>query len=84
MTRWEDLDRAIQAEGGVVPCQNAPDLFFEFEQERSNSFLMARELCSLCPVKDLCLQYALDNDEPFGLWGGMSTHERRRLKRRAA
>lgn len=84
MTSWYDLDRAIQEEGGVVPCQNAPDFFFETEGEHYRTFKLARELCSECPVKALCASYALDNDEPFGVWGGLTTRERRDLRRRAA
>jgi WhiB family redox-sensing transcriptional regulator len=34
-------------------------------------------------VKAECLSYALSNDERFGIWGGLSERERRRLKRAA-
>jgi WhiB family redox-sensing transcriptional regulator len=34
-------------------------------------------------VKAQCLEYALANDERFGIWGGLSERERRRLRRRA-
>ena len=30
-----------------------------------------------------CLEYALGSDERFGIWGGLSERERRRLKKRA-
>lgn len=82
-TSWNDLDDAIQDEGGVVPCQNAPDLFFDFDEDsvlQQNRYTMARQLCADCPVKMLCLAYALDNNEEFGVWGGLSPHERSRLK----
>jgi WhiB family redox-sensing transcriptional regulator len=32
-------------------------------------------------VREECLQYALDNSEKFGIWGGLSERERRRLRR---
>ena len=38
-------------------------------------------ICSGCEVKAECLEYALHKDERFGIWGGLSERERRRLKR---
>jgi WhiB family redox-sensing transcriptional regulator len=35
-------------------------------------------------VREDCLEYALDNGEKFGIWGGMSERERRRLRRARA
>lgn len=84
MTTREDLFRAIDDEGGVVPCQNAPDFFFETEKESPRTFKIARELCGACPIQNVCLSYALDNGEEFGVWGGLSARERRLLIRRAA
>ena len=34
-----------------------------------------RDMCAGCPVREACLQWALDNDE-YGFWGGTSTEER--------
>lgn len=34
-----------------------------------------------CPVRAECLQYAMDHDERFGIWGGESERARRRLRR---
>jgi WhiB family transcriptional regulator, redox-sensing transcriptional regulator len=31
-------------------------------------------------LKAECLEYALEHDERFGIWGGLSERERRRLK----
>ena len=36
-----------------------------------------------CDVRAECLEYALANDERFGIWGGLSERERRKLKKRA-
>ena len=35
----------------------------------------------VCRVRTQCLSWALANGEAFGVWGGMSERERRRLKR---
>ena len=41
-------------------------------------------MCRECDVKGICLQWAIDNNQDSGVWGGMSEEERRSLKRRAA
>ena len=43
----------------------------------------AKAVCQACQVREDCLEYALANDERFGIWGGMSERERRRLRRMA-
>ena len=55
-----------------------PDLFFP---ERGASTREAKEVCRGCVVRDDCLEFALVNGEKFGIWGGMSERERRRLRR---
>ena len=58
-----------------------PDLFFP---ERGASTREAKEVCRGCIVRDLCLEYALVNGEKFGIWGGLSERERRRIRRQRA
>jgi WhiB family transcriptional regulator, redox-sensing transcriptional regulator len=58
-----------------------PDLFFP---ERGASTREAKEVCRGCIVRDECLEYALANGEKFGIWGGLSERERRRLRRQRA
>jgi WhiB family redox-sensing transcriptional regulator len=36
----------------------------------------AKGICKECPVRQNCLEYALDNSERFGIWGGKSARER--------
>jgi WhiB family transcriptional regulator, redox-sensing transcriptional regulator len=55
-----------------------PDLFFP---ERGASTREAKEVCRGCVVREDCLEYALRNGEKFGIWGGMSERERRRIRR---
>ena len=35
-------------------------------------------------MRDECLEYALANGEKFGIWGGLSERERRKLRRQRA
>lgn len=55
-----------------------PDLFYP---ERGVSTREPKEVCRSCPAREECLEYALENGEKFGIWGGMSERERRRLRR---
>ncbi len=58
-----------------------PDLFFP---ERGASTKEAKAVCNGCEVRLECLEYALAHGEKFGIWGGMSERERRRLRRQRA
>ena len=72
-------DRAWQAQANCLGVD--PDLFFP---ERGASTREAKEVCRGCVVRNDCLEYALDNGEKFGIWGGLSERERRRLRRQRA
>ncbi len=67
--QWQD--RALCA-------QTDPEAFFP---EKGGSTREAKRICLGCEVRGECLEYALANDERFGIWGGLSERERRRLKR---
>jgi WhiB family redox-sensing transcriptional regulator len=67
--QWQD--RALCA-------QTDPEAFFP---EKGGSTREAKRICMGCEVRDACLDYALAHDERFGIWGGLSERERRRLKR---
>ena len=61
-------------------AQTDPEAFFP---EKGGSTREAKRICVGCEVKGECLEYALGQDERFGIWGGLSERERRRLKRAA-
>jgi WhiB family transcriptional regulator, redox-sensing transcriptional regulator len=75
--RWESEVPTWQRSANCLGVD--PDLFFP---ERGGSTREAKEVCRGCVVRQECLQYALDNSEKFGIWGGLSERERRRLRRR--
>lgn len=56
-----------------------PDLFFPAQ---GHSTRVAKQICASCPVRIECLAYALENNEPDGVWGGLDEGERRRVRRR--
>tara|TARA_B100000953_G_scaffold91549_1_gene74610 strand:- start:123 stop:437 length:315 start_codon:yes stop_codon:yes gene_type:complete len=71
-TDWKDYSNCLGVD---------PDLFFP---ERGASTREAKEVCRSCVVQNDCLEYALQNGEKFGIWGGMSERERRRIRRQRA
>jgi WhiB family redox-sensing transcriptional regulator len=75
----ENDDRAWQDQANCLGVD--PDLFFP---ERGASTREAKEVCRGCEVREQCLEYALANGEKFGIWGGLSERERRRLRRQRA
>ena len=75
-------DRQIREWQSRANCMGVdPDLFFP---ERGASTREAKEVCRGCVVREDCLEYALANGEKFGIWGGMSERERRRVRRARA
>ena len=59
-------------------CNGAPqEIFFT---ERGETKKRALSYCNVCPVRQECLDYALDNDERFGIWGGKSERQRRAIR----
>ena len=61
-------------------AQTDPEAFFP---EKGGSTREAKRICTTCEVRAECLEYALEHDERFGIWGGLSERERRRLERHA-
>jgi len=55
-----------------------PDLFFP---NRGASTRKAKQICSECTVQEHCLEYAIVNAEKFGIWGGLSERERRKIRK---
>ena len=61
-------------------AQTDPEAFFP---EKGGSTREAKKVCVGCDVRRECLEYALGHDERFGIWGGLSERERRKLKKLA-
>jgi WhiB family redox-sensing transcriptional regulator len=83
----DELTVDIGDDGATLPwqeqalcAQTDPEAFFP---EKGGSTREAKRVCGRCDVRGDCLSFALAHDERFGIWGGLSERERRRLKRRA-
>ena len=58
-------------------CKTAdPSLFFP---ERTHDVSQAKIICERCPVQGDCLEHSIENNEQYGVWGGMSERQRRKI-----
>lgn len=58
-------------------CQDTEIDFFSTRTEEKRK---AKALCNECPIKQICLQTALDNGERFGIWGAADEIELRKVQ----
>ena len=63
-----------------------PDLFFPVGTTGQALVQIARakEVCGECPVKNDCLEYALETNQDAGIWGGLDEEQRRAIRRQSA
>lgn len=76
-----DDDNPLAWQSDSLCAQTDPEAFFP---EKGGSTRDAKKICAACEVRTECLEYALGNDERFGIWGGLSERERRKLRKRAS
>lgn len=69
-SNWEELGRCREAD----PEQWYPEKGFPTRY--------AKAICRRCPVRARCLKNALDTREPWGIWGGLTEHERQAILRK--
>ena len=77
---WLDDERPWAA---FAACRDTdPEVFFAGADGGDTT--TARRICAGCPVAEECLQWAVTARASFGVWGGTTEQERRRLTRRSA
>lgn len=54
------------------------------EQGRFARIREAKTICQSCPEQAPCLAWALETDQPYGIWGGTTERERKNLRRNSA
>jgi WhiB family redox-sensing transcriptional regulator len=55
------------------------DVFFPVSDAHADE---AKAICATCPVREQCLEFALETRPAEGVWGGLTPIERHRLIRR--
>jgi WhiB family redox-sensing transcriptional regulator len=58
----------------TIPLAEADKLFFSESPKR---IAVAKNLCASCPITSKCLQFALDEEIEFGIFGGTTPQERK-------
>lgn len=77
-SKLDELPEPPEWMGDALCAQTDPEAFFP---EKGGSTRSAKRICGLCTVREECLEYAIANEERFGIWGGLSERERRRIVR---
>lgn len=78
-SNWKWQDQALCNQIG------GDDFFYE-DMERGEvkdaRIQRALAICAQCPVIDACRQFALDTEQNYGIWGGMTQEQRAKLRKK--
>jgi WhiB family redox-sensing transcriptional regulator len=77
--RADDLWQSRAACRGPQASVFFPPSHFERKEEKEARESRAKAICSTCPVRRPCLEYAVRIREPHGIWGGLNEMERKQL-----
>ncbi len=83
-----DADEILEWQESAA-CRDYDNLLFfgeegESELERQARETRAKAVCATCPVREPCLEFAMETNQKYGIWGGLTDKERASLKRRRA
>ncbi|GGM79424.1 transcriptional regulator WhiB2 [Longimycelium tulufanense] len=79
ITPWAAVGDMSWRQHGACAVSTNPDLWFPEGNHKSER--LAKVVCHNCPVKIPCLRWALNNKEKWGVWGGTTERERRRMQK---
>lgn len=77
---WQDIYKPAPWTKDAVCATVDRDLWFSPEVDPA-ALREAKRLCGECPARNPCLQHALEQDERWGVWGGLTTGERARMRK---
>lgn len=72
----DTLGRDTEWQDSALCAETDPEAFFP---EKGMPADEPKRVCRNCKVRAECLEYALEHGIRFGVWGGLSERERRRL-----
>ena len=77
---WQEAGACRDADLALFFSPDTEATGVEDAAERRRRLRQAKRVCGQCQVRLLCGRYALEHGEKFGVWGGLSETERRRLR----
>jgi hypothetical protein len=71
-----------QAQEIELGCRSFPDAYFMTGESEDDMSLnkLAISICNACPLQQLCLDYAMEANEAYGIWGGKTSSQRKRVR----
>lgn len=60
-----------------------PALWFPPRGTPISQIAKAKAICRQCPIRQKCLDYALYHGDRYGIWGGTTEMERRKMRQTA-
>lgn len=76
---WRDRDNTIDWSAAAYRGQN-PDLWFPERGAAEATYQAAIDVCNRCPIRQQCADYAIENNEIHGIWGGIGGRQRKRIQ----
>lgn len=78
------MNNQLSLQNDAACKDKSTEMFFVDEGPLSdigirNAIKRAVAICNLCSVQDVCLMTAVNNGEEFGIWGGFTTKERKKM-----
>jgi|LakMenE18May11ns_1017448.scaffolds.fasta_scaffold8789812_2 hypothetical protein len=71
---WTKLSEA-QEEVATYNCKDNPYFYTDYWDDNESNILSdeeAEQLCYKCPLIKLCYEFAIANEEEYGIWGGVN------------
>jgi len=76
-----DIDITQTSWMDAASCASVdPLLFDQGDRAHANRYTDARRVCRACPVAAQCLTHAIERDERYGMWGGLTPEEREEIR----
>lgn len=71
-----------QAQDIELGCRSYPDAYFMTHESEDDMTLnaLAIQICKACPLQQVCLDYAMEANEAYGIWGGKTSSQRKKKR----